>query len=1462
MAFAGIIVISDNSEATDSATPVNSIEGLNEAIKSDDFNVKLKEGTYSDLSAITILKSGTLDLTGCTLIRSDADGNKLIGIGKDNNTNNTAVVTIIGGTIISNNDGSGAAVQVLKGTTLTLKGTTISSGSYGIAVWDSAKLIVDDADITATICAISGNGTQSGTEITINDGTFTSTENAAIYFPSTQKLDINGGTFNGKTGIDIRAGTITIDNAIINVNQTGTISQTPKDDNGPSTMGMGIAIIDTSNYGAGTNISVTVNNTTINGAVYDYYVGDKNLILTKEGTVGDLIGAKQFNTAGLLEKTWTPAHDIKLTIGALTIDIKEPDVVKAAGFNYRLAITTATDSSFSIAADSIFDGKITYTDNKDKTQKSADFTIMAGVSGVTFTKGSISISGNVVTGTGTVADLDTIIGGMSLTADLVFKDLTITGNGNITVPDVTVEGIVTIDEKVTILSGSIIVDNNATLNVKGNVELATIENNGTIAVSSDEAKLPNNVTGTGTVDTSTIQEDVTIGGTINTDTDKALVFSAGQTVTLVSDTILVKNTKMTVNGILVIPEGITLTLQDSSSLLIVGPTSKVINNGTIIVESEGRTDTVTGFGKVSFALNGGLIENNGTISINWENENLDTTGWYGQSHAFLAKTGTIENNGTIEVAEGNTFGIVYAKVNNYETIYSEGGLVGYVNNSGTVTIDGFAWGTIFMVSSEATVNVVSLTTNPEQPLTISDAGIKNSKGDSINTNGTNIVVLEASNTGGTANGYNTIEGIIVESNIYYKSSNKTYYNQLLISGNIDYSTKKTEIIASDKFATIGLSGKGIIADDTLAISEHIATTVTENSILTISGEASVDGTISNVDADRTGKVVVTGTLTMPKAIGCVVEAAHYKIAKDLTAGTPEKYIYTNLANAISAAPKEITVTGLATIDSEITIPAGTTVKMQDELKVTKDGFMTVKDGSKVAVTGNADVAGVLSIENKKNLTAASIISDVTTSDDASIIYSGLSYALSVAESGQTVKVSTTATSPITTKSDITIKDGVTLDMAGKDLEVGTGYVLTIDGILFLDNSKLSVGGPSEDGLKDAGKVILNGAIKSVAEMNYNIGTAPLTGAYYVMLEKGALYNYVEPVSAAAEKVSTFYNQTVAIVGEQNLGNVTFVGTSDAPVTVTVNGTITDSTVTIDCVNLIGNKEINKTITDGTGKVILSKVTGSTAENSELTISSADVSSKKTFLIKGTVATIGNDGSMEISGITVNGAVMKDVTIGENVIVSDNSTATEVIVNGSLFVDNEKTFAVSGDMYVLGSVDTADKTDSKVAGKITIAKCLYIGLDKPTTGASASVDGTVSVTGLTYVMAGSTIDPSLIENKKGVVEFYVDGKLYMTAYADNAGATLVGLPEYELEDADVQGWYDEDGNEITSSSSMPSGKVSAKIDYNIYTVYIIADEGIGTVAVDGIVAVNYLGNIYQVSNLAAGAQGHIHREERI
>ncbi len=1215
---------------------------------------------------------------------------------------------------------------------------------------------------------------------------------------------------------------------------------------------MGIAIIDTSSYGAGTDISVTVNNTTINGAVYDYYVGDKNLILTKEGTVGDLIGAKQFNTAGLLEKTWTPAHDITLTIGALTIDIEKPDVVKATGSNYRLAITTATDSSFSIAADSIFDGKITYTDNKDKTQKSADFTIMAGVSGVTFTKGSISISGNVVTGTGTVADLDTIIGGMSPTADLVFKDLTITGNGDITVPNVTVEGIVTIDEKVKIASGSITVDNNATLNVKGDVEGATIENNGTIAVSSDEAKLPDNVTGTGTVDTSTIQEDVTIGGTINTDADKPLVFSAGQTVTLVSDTILVKNTRMTVNGILVIPEGMTLTLQDSSSLLIVGPTSKVINNGTIIIESEGRTDTGIRSEKVSFALNGGVIENNGTISVNWENENLDTTGWYGQSYAFLANSGTIENNGTIEVAEGNTFGIVDAKVNNYETIYSEGGLVGYVNNSGTVTIDGFAWGTIYMVSSEATVNVVSLTTNPGQPLTINDAGIKNSKGDSINTNGTNTVVLEASNTGGTANGYNTIEGIIVESNIYYKSSNKTYYNQLLISGNIDYSTKKTETIAdADVFATIGLSGKGIIADDILTISEHIATTVAANSILTISGEASVDGTISNVGVDTTGKVVVTDTLTMPKAIGCVVEAAHYKIAKDLTAGTPEKYIYTNLANAISAAPKEITVTGLATVDSEITIPAGTTVKMQNGLKVTKDGFMTVKDGSKVAVTGNADVAGVLSIENKKNLTAASIISDVTTSDDASIIYSGLSYALSVAESGQTVKVSTTATSPITTKSDITIKDGVTLDMAGKDLEVGTGYVLTIDGILFLDNSKLSVGGPSEDGLKDAGKVILNGAIKSVAEMNYNIGTAPLTGAYYVMLEKGALYNYVEPVSAAAEKVSTFYNQTVAIVGEQNLGNVTFVGTSDAPVTVNVNAKITGGTVTIDYAKVILNKEFNGTITDGTGKVILSKVTGSTAENSELTISSADVSSKKTFLIKGTVATIGNDGSMEISGITVNGAVMKDVTIGENVIVSDNSTATEVIVNGSLFVDNEKTFAVSGDMYVLGSVDTADKTDSKVAGKITIAKCLYIGLDKPTTGASASVDGTVSVTGLTYVMAGSTIDPSLIENKKGVVEFYVDGKLYMTAYADNAGATLVGLPEYELEDADVQGWYDEDGNEITSSSSMPSGKVSAKIDYNIYTVYIIADEGIGTVAVDGIVAVNYLGNIYQVSNLAAG-----------
>jgi len=86
---------------------------------------------------------------------------------------------------------------------------------------------------------------------------------------------VTGGTFIGKTGFDIRAGTVSISNAIIEINQTGTVDSTGM--SGPSSFGMGIAIYDYSSYSMDTAINVTVNDTFIIGATYDIYCGEFKL---------------------------------------------------------------------------------------------------------------------------------------------------------------------------------------------------------------------------------------------------------------------------------------------------------------------------------------------------------------------------------------------------------------------------------------------------------------------------------------------------------------------------------------------------------------------------------------------------------------------------------------------------------------------------------------------------------------------------------------------------------------------------------------------------------------------------------------------------------------------------------------------------------------------------------------------------------------------------------------------------------------------------------------------------------------------------------------------------------------------------------------------------------------------------------------------------------------------------------
>ena len=105
------------------------------------------------------------------------------------------------------------------------------------------NLIINDGVTINTMgFAISGNGSGcNGTNIVINGGTITSTDSLGIYHPQHGTLTINGGTITGKTGIEMRAGNLIVENGA-NIEGTGETVSVDPNGNGSTSSGVGIAV--------------------------------------------------------------------------------------------------------------------------------------------------------------------------------------------------------------------------------------------------------------------------------------------------------------------------------------------------------------------------------------------------------------------------------------------------------------------------------------------------------------------------------------------------------------------------------------------------------------------------------------------------------------------------------------------------------------------------------------------------------------------------------------------------------------------------------------------------------------------------------------------------------------------------------------------------------------------------------------------------------------------------------------------------------------------------------------------------------------------------------------------------------------------------------------------------------------------------------------------------------------------
>ena len=152
-----------------------------------------------------------------------------------------------------------AAIQV-QGTLTVEEGTKIDSTEYGITViGEGAALVVNSGNINARYSAVSGNGTMSGTEITVNGGELNSTESTGIYHPQNGKLMLNGGTITGLTGVQMCAGSLEIPkDSTVKVVAVGEDGRTEKGaGDGPIDDGAAISIVNREYPGGAPHISIS-----------------------------------------------------------------------------------------------------------------------------------------------------------------------------------------------------------------------------------------------------------------------------------------------------------------------------------------------------------------------------------------------------------------------------------------------------------------------------------------------------------------------------------------------------------------------------------------------------------------------------------------------------------------------------------------------------------------------------------------------------------------------------------------------------------------------------------------------------------------------------------------------------------------------------------------------------------------------------------------------------------------------------------------------------------------------------------------------------------------------------------------------------------------------------------------------------------------------------------------------------
>ncbi len=1284
-------------------------------------------------------KTLTIDLNGHTLHNVSTTDGYILQVGSN------ASVTINGEGTLSNTFTSSTTAHgilaTLVGGTLTLNNVTIDATQYGImaqgyktggsgadhtdlrntdltdkteyATW----LYINGCTIDSVYPAVSTNGNYGFEYISITDSELNS-ENTGLYVPSNAYVSVTGTTINAVSGIDQRTGILNVSDSTINY--TGPGEDKPAGD-GPTSFGVGIAIVDASGY-SGAKATTTISNVTFTGG---------------DGTAGDIVmGVPRSNGSTTEVSEILNATNEANRDGVLTVD----GLVFSTNAGETVGVSYMDDGNITVRQANTLNVNEDYTIGQDKSLtvgENANLIVNATVSGQTGS--TVSINGNVSVANGGILDFSN-----STTTSTSTSKLTVAPNaqaviaqefsGDVTayngssvsvngqpvvtepVPEITVpetgyeEAVNQINGLLDMSVSQITVNGNITSEIAG--MLNTIRNGTTFIVNGSVSGVLD--AESGAVITATVYSNVTINGvTINnlnlsdisvTDTGVEVVAdSVGSSAieaqfTLAEGKTVAFNPETTINNAAFLNDATSISVKNVD----VGTNGAVFSYGSVLIEgdlvfngtatsevviADGSTPVDLVLGDVTFTGTGTVRVNemivNGTVDIAegvvidvaaGATLTVNTDGVItGAGKITLSPTGTITNNGSIEV-----------EVDSGEEVKVISG-----DNIMQQFLDSVDYYDFIIVDGD-----LSLTATAENPLEL-DLTDKTIYVTGKMTVGANVYVNFDRVTfyGADANQVADNSGIIEVLGELYIADSDVYANVYIPDPDtnrealISVTSAKTMTIGGQSVGDLGDVGFGNILEVTGSFTiENRNTvnvygtldvagtlTVSENATITVYGAGNIDvtGTMTlNGTLDLYGKGVVDGTVTASSTARLnVIDNGAFDVNGEMTFnGT--------LTGAINN-DGTVTFAGTAGTGAEIMISEDATTTIASvsgsltvsdtgaaEDNTTRDTDRTV-DGNKIVITDMETVTGG---------TGVSITTSVSSKTENRITTYTATMDVAGAVNG---KISIVAVEGIYGNGKVVVSQ--TLDVDGNITFDGavdvTGTVNGTTDAVFTNNGTLTV----------TGEVTVIGADAANAIIKSGDGSK-INATFYQITTAGYVTGYYAGFDIAIQQIANADNDTITVMGEQNVGaNATIADGQTVVVSAGAEFTVNNGiTLTVANGGKINDNAYNAT--DRTGIIVEGTLT---FEN----YSTGYVPASKNYKIFADVVV---DNAPAKTFMSLAGAIdagMTDIVLNDDVVIKEDltipagtkvSSDTYGITVGAADVENDVTLTVEGAVELTGT----------------------------------------------------------------------------------------------------------------------------------------------------------------------------------